>query len=223
MNLINTVSLSKKYGNDTTAVNALNNINIKINEGEFIGIIGASGSGKSTFLHLLSGLDTPTYGLVMYKNEDIYKLSSSKLTQLRRRNFGFIFQFFNLIPILTVEENITLPVFMDGRKPDKQYVNELIEMLGLKQKRYVLPSKLSGGQQQRVAIARSLSAKPSVVFADEPTGNLDSNTSKEIIELFKLTANQYNQTMVIVTHDNYIVSNCKRVIEIRDGFIESDT
>lgn len=223
MGMIETDDLSKTYGNGKNAVPALTEINLCIERGEFLAITGTSGSGKSTLLHLIGGLDTPTSGAVKIDGKNIYALNTSKLAEYRRRNFGFVFQFFNLVPILTVEENITLPVLMDGKKPDQAHIENLIETLGLGKKRRSLPTKLSGGQQQRVAIARALAAKPLIVYADEPTGNLDSKTGREILEIFKSMARQFNQTTVIVTHDHYVASNCKRIIEIQDGKIVNDT
>ena len=220
--MIQAIGISKVFGKGENSVKALSNINLEINTGEFISIVGASGSGKSTLLHILSGLENPSSGRVLYNRQNISNLSSDKLAAMRRKNIGFVFQFFNLVPILTVEENILLPVLMDGKKPDKQHITRLIETLGLKSKLNTYPTKLSGGQQQRVAIARALSAKPSVVFADEPTGNLDSKTGKEILEIFQYTASEFNQTMVIVTHDMNVAERAKRLIQIEDGSIIRD-
>lgn len=222
MSYIETVNLSKVYGQKDLATKAVNGINLTINQGEFTAITGASGSGKSTLLHLLGGLDQPTSGNVFINGEDIYKMNASKLAVFRRRNFGFVFQFFNLVSILTVEENIMLPILIDGQKPDKEHISHIVEMLNLKDKYNSLPSKLSGGQQQRVAIARALASKPLIVYADEPTGSLDSKTGHEVINLFKDIAEEFRQTMVIVTHDQQVAHNCSRIIEISDGMVKSD-
>jgi len=219
MVILSAANLSKIFGTGETKVQALDDVSMVIHEGDFLGIIGASGSGKSTLLHLLSTLDTPTSGQVLYQGKDVFSLSPSRRAQLRRRSFGFVFQFYNLVPVLTVEENIALPVLMDGKKLDNDYMYSLISALGLETKRRVLPHKLSGGQQQRVAIGRALAAKPAIVFADEPTGNLDSRTTREIIDLFGQTAREYKQTLVIVTHDSYVASTCEKVVEIKDGKI----
>ena len=220
--MIQAVGISKIFGKGENSVKALLNIDLIINNGDFISVVGASGSGKSTLLHILSGLENPTSGKVLYDRQNISNLSPAKLADVRRKNNGFVFQFFNLVPILTVEENILLPVLMDGKKPDKQHIKRLVEALGLKSKMNTFPSKLSGGQQQRVAIARALSAKPSVVFADEPTGNLDSKTGKEILEIFQYTASAFNQTIVIVTHDINVAERASRLIQIEDGHIIKD-
>lgn len=220
--MIKAVGVSKVFGKGENSTKALSNIDLTINNGDFISVIGASGSGKSTLLHILSGLDKPTSGKVFYDRQNISNLSHDRLADIRRKNIGFVFQFFNLVPILTVEENILLPVLMDGNKPDKAHIKCLIEALGLKSKMNTFPSKLSGGQQQRVAIARALSAKPSVVFADEPTGNLDSITGKEILEIFQYTARTFNQTMVIVTHDMNVAERAERLVQIEDGYIIKD-
>jgi len=220
--MIQAVGISKIFGKGESRVQALLNIDLIINNGDFISVVGASGSGKSTLLHILSGLENPTSGKVLYDRQNISNLSPAKLADVRRKNIGFVFQFFNLVPILTVEENILLPVLMDGKKPDKQHIKRLVEALGLKSKMNTFPSKLSGGQQQRVAIARALSAKPSVVFADEPTGNLDSKTGKEILEIFQYTASAFNQTIVIVTHDINVAERASRLIQIEDGHIIKD-
>lgn len=214
--------LTKVFGKGDSAVTAINDVSVSFSQGDFAAIIGASGSGKSTLLHILSTLDSPTSGQVLYQGKDIFTLTTAQRASLRRRNFGFVFQFFNLVPILTVAENITLPIIMDGEKPDQAHINKLIDMLGIRDKYNTLPSKLSGGQQQRVAIARALAAKPAIVFADEPTGNLDSKNSKTILHLFQETAQSFNQTMVIVTHDPAVASICQRVIELEDGVIISD-
>ena len=222
MEILKVENLKKSYGKGDTKVEALKNINLSINKGEFVAIVGASGSGKSTLLHLLGGLDRPTEGKVIIDGESIYDYKEERLAIFRRRKIGFIFQFFNLIPVLDVEENIALPALMDNDKVDKEYLNEIIQVLGLIERRKHLPSELSGGQQQRVSIGRALLNKPSIVFADEPTGNLDSKNSKEVIELLKFTAKKYNQTLVLITHDVNIAALADRVITIEDGNIVSD-
>ncbi len=215
-------NLSKIYGKGENKVEALKNVSFTVRRGEFVAIIGASGSGKSTLLHMLGGLDRPTSGKVYVDNEDIYKLNEEKLAIFRRRNIGFVFQFFNLIPVLNVEENISLPSLLDREKADKGYLDEVISMLGLKDRVTHLPSELSGGQQQRVSIGRALINKPALILADEPTGNLDSKNSKEVIELLKLSSKKYNQTLIIITHDINVAEQADRVITIVDGEIKSD-
>ncbi|OBR92234.1 MULTISPECIES: ABC transporter ATP-binding protein [Clostridium] len=215
-------SLSKTYGKGQNKVEALKNVSFTVNRGEFVAIIGASGSGKSTLLHMLGGLDRPTSGKVYIENEDIYRLNEEKLAIFRRRNIGFVFQFFNLIPVLNVEENISLPSLLDREKADKGYLDEVISMLGLKERITHLPSELSGGQQQRVSIGRALINKPALILADEPTGNLDSKNSKEVIELLKLSSKKYNQTLIIITHDINVAEQADRVITIFDGEIKAD-
>lgn len=222
MEVLKTIDLSKSYGLGDTKVNALKNINISINEGEFVAVVGASGSGKSTLLHLLGGVDKPTSGKVIVDGADIYALSEKELAVFRRRKIGFIFQFYNLIPVLTAEENITLPILLDNKKVDKKYEEELINILGLKNRRNHLPSELSGGQQQRVSIGRALAYKPSIILADEPTGNLDSKNSKEIIELLRFSVQKYHQTLIIITHDLNIASQADRIITIEDGSVVKD-
>lgn len=222
MEILKTIDLCKSYGNTSTRVEALKNINLSINQGEFVAIVGASGSGKSTLLHLLGGIDKPTFGTVMLDDIDIYSLKEKKLSILRRRKIGFIFQFYNLIPVLTAEENIIMPLLLDNKKQDKEYIEELIKLLDLSHRRHHLPSQLSGGQQQRVSIGRSLAYKPSIILADEPTGNLDSKNSKEIIELLKYSVKKYNQTLVIITHDLNIAKQADRIITMEDGLIVKD-
>lgn len=222
MEILKVENLSKTYGKDDNKVEALKNINLSVDKGEFVAIVGASGSGKSTLLHLLGGLDSPTSGKVVIDNESIYDYKEEKLAIFRRRKIGFIFQFFNLIPVLDVEENIALPALLDNNKVDKKYLNEIITILGLSDRKNHLPSELSGGQQQRVSIGRALLNKPSIIFADEPTGNLDSKNSKEVIELLKFTAKKYNQTLILITHDVNIASMADRAITIQDGEIISD-
>ncbi|WP_125152306.1 ABC transporter ATP-binding protein [Clostridium rectalis] len=222
MEILKVENLSKIYGEENNKVVALKNVSFSVNRGEFTAIVGASGSGKSTLLHMLGGLDRPTSGKVFLDSEDIYKLNEEKLAIFRRRNIGFIFQFFNLIPVLNVEENISLPTLLDKGKIDNRYLEEVIGILGLKERITHLPSELSGGQQQRVSIGRALINKPAIILADEPTGNLDSKNSKEVIELLKLSSKKYNQTLIIITHDMSIAQQADRVITIADGEINSD-
>lgn len=222
MEILKVKNLNKTYGQGDNKVEALKNVNLTINKGEFVVIVGASGSGKSTLLHMLGGLDRPTSGKVIIDGENIYDYKEERLAIFRRRKIGFVFQFFNLIPVLDVEENIALPALMDNDKVDKDYLNEIIELLGLSQRKNHLPSELSGGQQQRVSIGRALLNKPSIIFADEPTGNLDSKSSKEVIDLLKFTAKKYNQTLVLITHDIRIADSADRVVSIEDGKIISD-
>ncbi|NBI06080.1 ABC transporter ATP-binding protein [Senegalia massiliensis] len=222
MEILKVEKLNKTYITGDTKVEALKDIDLSINKGEFVSIVGASGSGKSTLLHLLGGLDRPTSGKVIIDGEDIYNYKEEKLAIFRRRKIGFIFQFFNLIPILNVEENIALPELLDNEKVSRDYLDELISLLGMKDRRNHLPSELSGGQQQRVAIGRALFNKPSIILADEPTGNLDSVTSKEVIELLKFTAKKYNQTLILITHELNIAQMADRVITLKDGDIVSD-
>ena len=222
MEILRTENLCKTYGSGETKVEALKNANISINEGEFVAVVGPSGSGKSTLLHLLGGVDKPTSGKVFVDNIDIYSLNEKQLAIFRRRKVGFVFQFYNLIPVLTAEENILLPILLDNRKPDKAYIEELLDLLGLQDRRSHLPSELSGGQQQRVSIARALAYKPSIILADEPTGNLDSKNSREILDLLKISVKRYNQTLMVITHDIDIASQADRIITIEDGIISKD-
>ncbi len=215
-------NLVKIYGTGESSVTAVNNINLTINGGEFVSIVGPSGSGKSTLLHMLGGLDRPTSGTVKLDETDIYKLSEAELSVFRRRRFGFVFQLYNLIPVLTVEENITLPLLLDNRPIDKEYINELLSHLGLRDRRRHLPNQLSGGQQQRVAIGRALANKPSILFADEPTGNLDSSTSAEVMELLQLSIKKYHQSLIMITHDLKLAEAANRIIEIQDGLVKQD-
>ena len=214
-------NLYKTYGSGDIKVEVLKDINLAINQGEFVAIVGASGSGKSTLLHAMAGIDKPTKGNVIIDNENIYDLNTDNLAIFRRRKIGFVFQAFNLIPVLTLEENIELPVLLDHEKPDKDYLNELLNLLELKDRKNHIPSQLSGGQQQRAAIARALIYKPSIIFADEPTGNLDKENSKEVMELLKLSSKKYKQTLVVVTHDLEIASAADRIITLSDGKIIS--
>lgn len=220
--MIKVEGLSKVYGKGETKVEALKNINLEIKKGEIIAIMGESGSGKSTLLHMIGGVDKPTSGKVYLNGVDFSKLKDKKLGIIRRRNIGFVFQEFNLLSSLTVEENIDMPVLLDKGKVDKEYKKDLISMLHLNGKENSLPSQLSGGQQQRVAIGRALSNKPDVILADEPTGNLDSKTSKEIISLLKYSCKKYNQTLIMITHDISITDEVDRIIKIEDGEIVLD-
>lgn len=222
MEILRVENLCKTYGKNETLVKALDGISFSVNKGEFVAIVGASGSGKSTLLHILGGVDKPSYGKVYVDNQDVFKLNESNLAVFRRRQVGLIYQFYNLIPILNVEENITLPLLLDGRKPDETYLNELIDTLGLRSRIKHLPNELSGGQQQRVSIGRALMNRPAVLLADEPTGNLDSKASKEIIELLKLSNKKYEQTIIMITHDQSLALNADRIITIDDGKIVSD-
>ena len=209
MTLIEVKNLNKIYGSGEAEVKALKNINLNIEQGEFVAIVGQSGSGKSTLLHLIGGVDISSSGEVIIDGKNIYKLKEKELSILRRRKLGFIFQFFNLIPVLTAQENIEMPVLLDNEKIDKKYMNELLRILGLKERKNNYPSQLSGGQQQRVSIGRALANKPSIILADEPTGNLDSKNSKEVLELLKYCAKKYNQTLILITHDinNVLIIN----------------
>jgi len=218
MSLI-TEGLTKIYRNGQNEVIALNHATIAINKGEFVSIIGPSGSGKSTLLHLLSGIDHPTKGKVYIGEKDLYALNEKELSAFRRRSFGFIFQQFNLIPILTAEENISMPVLLDRKQPNKEYLKELSDLLGISNRLIHLPHELSGGQQQRVAIARALIAKPDIIFADEPTGNLDSKSGNEVMELLINTSKQLGKTLVVITHDDRIARLADRQFSIIDGFI----
>ncbi|MEG2291303.1 MAG: ABC transporter ATP-binding protein [Clostridium sp.] len=222
MILLRTNNLTKNYGVKETLVKALKPTNIEVGQGEFIAIVGPSGSGKSTLLHLLAGIDKPSSGQVFINDKDIYSMSEKEISRYRRKNIGFIFQAFNLLPILSAEENIKLPVLMDGKSVDEEYIAELMNVLDINERRSHLPGELSGGQQQRVSIARALANKPSIIFADEPTGNLDSKNSKEVLELLKKTIKSYNQTLIMITHDNNIAAMSDRIITISDGIITDD-
>lgn len=222
MEIVKIEGLNKIYGKGNTKVSALKDINLTINEGEFVAIVGPSGSGKSTLLHLLGGVDRPTSGKVYIDGVDIYGLSEKELAIFRRRKVGFIFQFYNLVPVLTAEENMKLPMLLDNKKVNTSHFNELVNILGLKERKDHLPNQLSGGQQQRVSIGRALAYNPSIVLADEPTGNLDSKNSKEIIDLLKISIKKYNQTLILITHDLEIASKADRVIIIEDGKIVKD-
>ena len=215
--ILETNQLCKFYGTNENQVKAVNDVNIQIKQGEFVAIIGKSGSGKSTLLHMLGGLDTPTKGKVVLSGKDLYQMNADKLAVFRRRKIGFIFQAFNLVSSINVWENIVLPLGLDGRKVDEVYVNDIISTLGIENRIHNLPNTLSGGQQQRVAIARALVARPEILFADEPTGNLDSKTSDEVIALLKMTAKKYGQTIVMITHDDEIAQVADRILIIEDG------
>ena len=219
MSILCTTHLTKQYGSEPNIVKALDNVTLTIEQGEFVAVIGTSGSGKSTLLNMLGGLDRPTSGKVYVDGKDIFKLKDEELTIFRRRKIGFVFQNYNLVPILNVYENIVLPMELDGTRVDKKYVKEVIKTLGLQEKIYSLPSQLSGGQQQRVAIARALAAKPAIILADEPTGNLDSVTSQDVLSLMKITSQRYGQTMVMITHNEEIAQMSDRIIRIEDGKI----
>ncbi|TYR78389.1 ABC transporter ATP-binding protein [Priestia megaterium] len=222
MDLLQTADLTKTYGEGATAVKALKTTNLTIRKGEFVAVVGASGSGKSTLLHLLGGLDSPTSGEIFLEGQMFSNLTEHELSIYRRRKFGFIFQQFNLLPVLSAEENILLPLLLDSKVVDKEYIMNLIEFLGLTNRKHHLPSSLSGGQQQRVAIARALSNKPSIIFADEPTGNLDSVSSAEVLRILRDSIKQYNQTLVMITHDREVSDYADRVITIHDGEIVGD-
>ena len=222
MEILKVENLSKVYGTGASKVVALDNVSFTVEKGEFVSIVGASGSGKSTLLHLIGGVDRPTSGKVFINDEDIYKLNNDDLAIFRRRQIGLIYQFYNLIPILNVVENISLPLELDGRKPDKSDLNEMLELLGLENRKAHLPSQLSGGQQQRVSIGRALITRPSLILADEPTGNLDSKSSEEIVSLLKKTNKKYNQTIIMITHNLEIAKMADRVITIEDGRIVDD-
>ena len=223
MKILETKDLKKYYGKGAGLVKALDGINLSVEEGEFAAVVGTSGSGKSTLLHMLGGLDYATSGTVTVAGKEIFKLNENELTIFRRRRIGFIFQSYNLVPILSVRENITLPVELDGRRVDQRYINEIVEMLGIQDKMNSLPNQLSGGQQQRVAIARALASKPAIILADEPTGNLDSKTTQEVLGLLKLTGERFHQTIVMITHNETLAQLCDRVIHIEDGRIVGDS
>lgn len=215
--ILETNQLSKFYGTNKNQVKAVNNVSIKINRGQFVAIVGKSGSGKSTLLHMLGGLDMPTEGKVLLSGNDMYQMSEDQLAIFRRRKIGFIFQAYNLVSAINVWENIVLPLGLDGEKVDEVYANDIITTLGIENRIHNLPNTLSGGQQQRVAIARALITKPEILFADEPTGNLDSKTSDEVIVLLKMTAKKYGQTIVMITHDDEIAQVADRILNIEDG------
>ena len=223
MEMIRVENLCKTYGEGENEVKAVNNVSFSVDKGEFVAIVGSSGSGKSTLLHLLGGLDNVTSGKVFIGGKDISAYHEETLAIMRRRKIGFIFQSFNLIPILTVRENIKMPILLDNAKPDQEYLDELIEMLGLTERQDHLPNQLSGGQQQRVAIARAMANNPAIILADEPTGNLDKQNTKEVVQLLKSSVKKYEQTLILITHEMSIAGMADRVITISDGQIVSDT
>ncbi len=221
MNILEAKGLKKVYGEGENRVNALRGVDLEVKKGEFVAIVGTSGSGKSTLLHMLGGLDRPTEGEVIVEQKDISKLKDEELTIFRRRKIGFIFQAFNLVPVLNVYENIVLPIELDGAAIDRDFVEEIINTLGLSGKKEALPNQLSGGQQQRVAIARALAFRPAIILADEPTGNLDSKTGQDVLSLLKVSAEKYSQTIVMITHNDEIAQLADRIIRIEDGHIVS--
>ena len=222
MEILRVENLSKRYGKDSTLVEALKDVSFSVSKGEFVAIVGPSGSGKSTLLHILGGVDKPTSGHVYVEGTDVFSLNENNLAIFRRRQVGLIYQFYNLIPILNVKENISLPVLLDGKKPDQKYLQELIETLGLENRVNHLPNELSGGQQQRVSIGRALIYHPSLLLADEPTGNLDSKSSHEIMELLEISNRKYGQTIIMITHDENLAMHANRIITIEDGRIVRD-
>ncbi len=219
MRVLQTVDLKKYYGEEPNITRALDGVNFSVDEGEFVAVVGTSGSGKSTLLHMMGGLDTPTSGIVFVRDKDLSKMNDEQLTIFRRRNIGFIFQNYNLVPILNVYENIVLPVELDGDTADQQFMDNVVNMLGLDDKLKNMPNHLSGGQQQRVAIARALVTKPAIILADEPTGNLDSKTSADVLGLIKRTSAEFHQTVVMITHNNDIARLADRIVRIEDGKI----
>ena len=221
MSILETKDLRKIYGSGDTEVKALEGVNLNVENGEFVAIVGTSGSGKSTLLHMLGGLDRPTEGSVTVDGKDIFALKDEELTIFRRRKIGFVFQSYNLVPVLNVYENIVLPIQLDGRRVDEDFIGKIVKTLGLDGRLDALPSQLSGGQQQRVAIARALAAKPAIILADEPTGNLDSKTSQDVLGLLKVTSQKFSQTIVMITHNEEIAQMADRIIRIEDGRIVS--
>ena len=219
MEILKTENLKKTYGSGEAKVEALRGVNLTVNKGEFLSIVGTSGSGKSTLLHMLGGLDRPSSGKVIIDGKDIFSLKDEELTIFRRRKIGFVFQAFNLVPVMSVYENIVLPIELDGEKPNQEFVNEIINTLGLSEKTKSYPSQLSGGQQQRVAIARALASAPAIILADEPTGNLDSKTTQDVMGLLKVTSQKFTQTIVMITHNDEIAQLADRSIRIEDGLI----
>lgn len=222
MEILKVENLCKVYGKNDTKVVALDNVSFSVNKGEFVAIVGSSGSGKSTLLHILGGVDRPTSGKVYVEDTDVYRLNEENLVIFRRRQVGLIYQFYNLIPILNAKENMTLPILLDNKKPDEKYLGELIDTLGLSKRINHLPNELSGGEQQRVSIGRALMNHPSILLADEPTGNLDSKASLEIMDLLRLSNKKYKQTIIMITHDHSLALKADRIITIKDGRIESD-
>ena len=221
MSVLETRNLRKVYGTGDTAVKALDGVDLTVEQGEFVAIVGTSGSGKSTLLHMLGGLDRPTSGSVLVDGKDIFSLKDEALTIFRRRKIGFVFQSYNLVPVLNAYENIVLPIQLDGRRVDKAFVRQIVKTLGLEERLEALPSQLSGGQQQRVAIARALAAAPAIILADEPTGNLDSRTSQDVLGLLKITSQKFSQTIVMITHNEEIAQMADRILRIEDGRIVS--
>ena len=221
MSILETKDLRKVYGTGDTAVRALDGVDLTIEQGEFVAIVGTSGSGKSTLLHMLGGLDRPTSGNVTVDGKDIFSFKDEALTIFRRRKIGFVFQSYNLVPVLNVQENIVLPIQLDGRQVDKAFVRQIVRTLGLEERLEALPSQLSGGQQQRVAIARALATAPAIILADEPTGNLDSRTSQDVLGLLKITSQKFSQTIVMITHNEEIAQMADRILRIEDGRIVS--
>ena len=221
MSILETKDLRKVYGTGDTAVRALDGVSLRVEQGEFVAIVGTSGSGKSTLLHMLGGLDRPTSGSVHVDGKDIFQLKDEALTIFRRRKIGFVFQSYNLVPVLNVQENIVLPIQLDGRRVDRAFVRQIVRILGLEERLEALPSQLSGGQQQRVAIARALAAAPAIILADEPTGNLDSRTSQDVLGLLKITSQKFSQTIVMITHNEEIAQMADRILRIEDGRIVS--
>ncbi|MGN7764643.1 ABC transporter ATP-binding protein [Paenibacillus sp. 22594] len=219
MELLSTRNLCKTYGTGEAKVDAVKNVSFSVEKGEFVAIVGPSGSGKSTLLNLLGALDAPTSGKVLLDGKDVFTMKEKELSVFRRRNIGFIFQAYNLVPELNVEENIILPLLLDYRKPDRKYIDELLEILGLTQRKHHLPNQLSGGQQQRVAIGRALATKPAMILADEPTGNLDSKNSRDVINLLKLSVERYHQTLVMITHNPSFASFADRILNVEDGIV----
>jgi len=219
MEILKTMNLGKIYGKSETKVEALKDVSFSVSKGEFVSIVGPSGSGKSTLLNMLGALDFPTSGKVFIDGRDIFTMKEEELAVFRRRNIGFIFQAYNLVPELNIEENIILPLLLDYKKPDRQYIDELVEILGLTDRKHHLPNQLSGGQQQRVAIGRALAARPAIILADEPTGNLDTKNSKDVINLLKLSVDRYNQTLIMITHNQNYASYADKVLNVEDGVV----
>lgn len=221
MEILQAKNLTKHYGTGESTVHALDGVNLSVEKGEFVAIVGTSGSGKSTLLHMLGGLDRPTSGTVTIDGKDIFSLKEEALTIFRRRKIGFVFQAYNLVPVLNVYENIVLPMELDGKKPDENFIRSIMETLGLTSKKNSLPGQLSGGQQQRVAIARALASGPAIILADEPTGNLDSKTSQDVLSLLKVTSQKFTQTIIMITHNEEIAQMADRIVRIEDGQIVS--
>ena len=219
MSILQTTALKKYYGTEPNITRALDGVTFSVEQGEFIAVVGTSGSGKSTLLHMMGGLDTPTSGSIMVREKELAKMNDEQLTIFRRRNIGFIFQSFNLIPELTVEQNIIFPVLLDHEKPDVTYLEELLAVLGLRERRHHLPSQLSGGQQQRVAIGRALITRPALILADEPTGNLDTKNTSEVIALLKEASRKYEQTIILITHSRAIAQTADRILSVSDGVL----